>query len=293
MMDVATEINSTLPSASIKLMANIDLTGYDWVPFGDENTASRLYTGTVFGNEKSILNLKGTKIGGSEATGLIAFVGNGARIEKLNLDVHLSGRNEIGGVIGSFEGVSCATVNDNPVITISEVHVTGDIKSTKRAGGLVSVVQPKEGTSAKGTLTLNIDNCSFEGNISTTGYRAAGLIGSIGNGATVTVRESSFDGNVEANFSSNSRYTCGIVGFFGNGANVQLYVENVTISEDSTFTSVSGHKSGGIPSGKIIKDANGKALLWAQDGANEMTEVTIPSAKYKVIQGVVSTWVEE
>ena len=225
-------------SAHAKLMNNIDLnpnmeisedgtvTNGDkldrWTPIG--NSESTAYTGTFDGNGKTI---SGLYIYNSTADyqGLFGYVSGSGKIENLSVSGSVSGKIDVGGVVGDNSG------------TVENCYNTGNISGNSVGG----VVGDNRGT---------VENCYNTGNISGldsgTGNRVGGVVGWNDSGATV---ENCYNtGSV--NVSGNSSAVGGVVGC-NQGGSVQNCYNTGTVTGLDSGTSnyvggVVGWNSGNV-----------------------------------------------
>ena len=149
-------------SKYFKQMADIDLTGLDWVPLGATGVSTyALFRGTYDGNGKKIKNLYISAISPYKFRGLFSYMAN-ATIKNLfmenvnilcDLDTILprppwnSNTNSVhltGGLVGSIGGSSAAL--------IINCRVSGYISSVICGGGLVGSVEESGGVRIYGCL---------------------------------------------------------------------------------------------------------------------------------------------
>ena len=116
----------------IKLVADIQLGGFEWTPIGklgeDDEDNSRKFCGSFNGNGYKIEKLSITK--GDDYSGLFGICGTGAHIENLQIvDCHVMGKMIVGGLVGEL-------VNG----TVSECSVSGYvIASGECVGGIAGI----------------------------------------------------------------------------------------------------------------------------------------------------------
>jgi len=162
--------------------ANINLSSYEWLPIGYDNT--HVFTGNYDGNGFSIANISVSEVTGVERNNLGLFgYTYGAQIEKVRLASGNIGNSTkhnsyVGGVVGQAENS-----------TISNCINFTTIKSKSTVGGIVG----------KSTGQTNITGCQNYGN--TTGSTSvAGIVGS--DQGTLVIKNCYSKSSVSASFLS-------------------------------------------------------------------------------------------
>ena len=156
-------------SLNCTLIADIDMTGIDWMPVGiDVNR----YTGTFDGGGHTITGLT-VDLPNQKYVGLIGCLGSGGKVQNLTLaEVEINGHNTVGGVVGW---------NDSG--TVTGCYATGNVSGNYDVGGVV-------GWNDSGTVT----GCYATGNVS--GDRnVGGVAGWNYNGTVTACYWSVYDGN--------------------------------------------------------------------------------------------------
>lgn len=207
---------TSFAGARVKLVADIDLAGYNWIPIGNiENS----FSGSFDGQNHTIYNLKtDTTLNREYGFGLFGYVWyekpeENVYIRNINIkDAELSYGNEQGivaGVINCYAGVN---------FTLSNCNTTG-VLSGGTLGGIVGLLKC-------GRLgnDVTVKKCTSKADITTNGA-GGGIIGSLevtgrdwvdGDG-DVTVEECKFSGVT----SSTGRYgkVSGIISYIGHSNN--------------------------------------------------------------------------
>ena len=179
--------------ARIKLVADIDLAGYDWIPIG---SAERAFRGSFDGQDHTIYNLKtDTSLNKKLGFGLFGYVWYGkpeenVYIRNINIkDAELSYGNDQGivaGIINCYAGVN---------FTLSNCHTTGIISGGTLGGVVGRLICGRIGND------VTVKKCTSRADITTSGS-GGGIIGSLelsgqdyvdGDG-DVTVEECKFSG---------------------------------------------------------------------------------------------------
>lgn len=254
-------------SLNCTLNANLDLTGMDWTPIGDN---SNPYTGSFDGNGKTILGLTINQQTGY--VGLFGCIGAGGTVKNVTLEgVQITGSDYVGGIAGqNFSG------------TVSGCLVLGSVSGLDgRVGGVV-------GKNYNGILTA----CYATGNVSSGDYNVGGVVG--WSNAIITACYST--GNV-----SGSGMVGGVVGTNSQGSVTACY-HNTGI-----VTGTTGYRNGGVVGwnlsgtvtscywdnnqGQGIGDGTGEATKVTDDWAeavNKMNEALTNAGlklQYKFIDG--------
>ena len=192
---VAKLVNNGEAGINITLDKNIDLTGIDWMPIGNEKN---LYAGTFDGNNKTITGLTINQTSESNV-GLFASIDKGGTVKNLTLDkVNITADYNIGAVAGENRGTiencsvsgSVTDLSDNSYVggiagwnnsgIITDCHSSATVKGMCFAGGIA------------GQNNASITACYSTGSVTatknnTTGYSyAGGVVGLNNNGAILT-----------------------------------------------------------------------------------------------------------
>lgn len=237
------------PDRTFIIAANINLSGWEWVPIGDKN---KPFTGSIENNGNftiynlnvsgsyeyaglfgyaSSANIKGIKISDANISGdyVGAILGYGTGVKLNNCSVAnsaLSGKVATGGIVGRAivnSVISNCTVSGSMNITT----ISGSKSGTKYVGGIVG--EAYKSTSISNAY-VKMNGYSITLGSSTYGY-AGGIVGQTdGNITNVSVQA-----NISANNSDND-YAGGIVGY--TSANIS----NGVIKN----TSIKGYYAGGI-----------------------------------------------
>lgn len=231
------------------IAANIDLSGWDWVPIGtksspfrgsiENNGAYTIYNMNVDNNYEyaglfgyaSSANIKGIRISDSNVQGQYvgAVLGYGSGVKISNCVVSscsLYGSVATGGIVGraiSNSVISNCTVNGNMNIST----ISGSTSGTKYVGGIVG--------QAYRSSTISSCYVSMSGRSITLGSSTYGYAGGIAGQTDSAITNVSVQANITANSSDND-YAGGIVGY--TSANIT----NGVVKN----TSVKGYYAGGI-----------------------------------------------
>lgn len=245
------------------LIADLDLNvapyneGAGWEPIGTYvgtgDPANIPFTGSLDGNGHSIDGLfinRPTQ----DNTGLFGY-GNGANFADLTLQVNITGKAQVGGLVGRLESG-----------TISGVDVSGTVQGMyTEVGGLVgyiretaidqasAAVEVTAGTAHVGGLVGNVQNgssivyCHATGSVSSpTNYAVGGLAGTFWGS---TLEDSYAIGNI-----SGRDAVGGLAGYYGSGSIARCYATgSVTATPDGT--SQFGGLVGVAQSGATITDS--------------------------------------
>ncbi|QQE79989.1 cadherin-like beta sandwich domain-containing protein [Alicyclobacillus sp. SO9] len=170
---------STWLSRNYLLMSNIDLSGYNWVPFGSSSIS---FTGTFDGGGYTISHV--TINNKTFYTGFFGYILKAGTIENVGLtSVNVAGTGYVGGLVGESFG------------SITNAYVSGSVKSTGSnvpAGGLVGMnygsitnafaigsVRGGSASNAGGLVGDNessISNAYFTGSVSVGSGAKAGVV---------------------------------------------------------------------------------------------------------------------
>ena len=232
-------MGNNLDGKTIKLTADINMTGKTWTPFGfrTETGSTNHFTGTIDGQGHKIIGLSNGSYEGSQSQttytgitgddyGFIAYTEGDVVVKNItfeNVNINSSTAKTCGVVVGCTQGSD----KDKKIVTTSlileNIKVTGSVIAKDKVAGLVGYL--------KYVGSAKISNCTVDATISATAtntksYRAGGLIGYVSSAADVTVDKCSYKGNVTAN-TNNGDSWCGLLtsGFSGG---VNMKVRNCT-----------------------------------------------------------------
>ena len=168
-------------SINCTLTADIDLTGKEWTPIGDNDNR---YTGTFDGGNYTITGLTVNQEG-TNYVGLIGFIGSDGTVKNVKLEnVNITGSYYVGGVVGYNSG------------SVTACTASGSVSGSYYVGGVVG--------GNFGTVTA----CTSSGSVSGSIY-VGGVVGD--NYGTVTACTAS--GSVEGRSNVG-----GVVGYNSSGS---------------------------------------------------------------------------
>ena len=211
----------TFEDKTIRLTANLDLSGYEWTPIGtgsrsDNTITGYSFQGTFEGDNHTISGITINAESG-EGFGLFKFISTDTTIENLILSkVSITAYDSTGTLVGAMDGG-----------TISNVKVTdGKVTGNKGVGGIVGRV----------LMSGTIEYCTNAAEVTANGYNAGGIAGAAyyaNNGMTFTNCENT--GSIDS-------VTCagGIIGL----SSADLY--NCKNSGTISITKTGGTSIGGI-----------------------------------------------
>ena len=273
-------------SINCTLIADINLTGKEWTPIGDNDNR---YAGTFDGGDHTITGLTVTT--SDQYAGLFGRIGSGGTVKDVTLEeVKIESNNEIsavGGVAGySFGG------------KIENCSVSGSVSGSGIAGGVV-------GYQSGGFLT----GCSSSATVNA-GNAAGGVAGLTDSGATLTACYATDDVTLVSN-GTGTYYAGGVVGdninrstviacyawgsVTGSGSGT-IYVGGVTGTNEESTLQACYHAKGAVscPDGttggvtgrnyKFFNDPVITACYWGSNpdtgiGYNEGGSTTIETTK--------------
>ena len=253
----------TFEDKTIKLAANLDLSGYEWTPIGtgtrDDNTiAAKCFLGTFDGGNHTISGLT-INAGSGEGFGLFKFISTDTTIENLILSkVSITAYDSTGALVGAMDGG-----------TISKVKVTdGIVTGNKGVGGIIGRV----------LMSGTIENCTNAAEVTANGYNAGGIAGAAyyaNNGMTFTNCENT--GSIDSvtcaggiiGLSSADLYNCknsgtisitktggtsigGIVGEQKNDGSINNCENSGTVSNNAGTTTDGSTDKAGVGTGGIV-----------------------------------------
>ena len=206
---VNSAIGPSIDGTCFKLMNNIDLSGYDWNPIGDNSICGSMrcadFEGNFDGNGYVVQNLT-TNRGTNYYAGLFGVLVGNATIVNLGIvNCNVRGSCYVGGLAGYAYPRSGN-------ITISNCYATGNISGAYNVGGLV-------GNNYKGST---ISNCYATCNVRGGNDYVGGLVGS--NDGTISNCYAT--GNVRG-----YTYVGGLVGYSFGGA-----IRNCVTANDSVLS---------------------------------------------------------
>ncbi len=172
---------------AIQLADDIDLTGYDWTPIGEYS--GRPFRGSFDGAGYTVSNIT-MDSSADEYTGFFGYV-DSASIKDLTLEnVSLEGDYCVGGLVGFM------FIGGGEDVTISNVTVSGEIRSSSYASGIIGDMRSYSQAHEEGSLT--IENCTNNATIiaeNANGAKSAGIIGHI-HGINTTLTNCTNNGDI-------------------------------------------------------------------------------------------------
>lgn len=169
-------------AGSYHLVADIDLTGIDWVPIGDNSTKNNdsRFSGTFDGQGHVITGLEVAALNKGASTkysGLFGYVSGTANIRNLGLeDVYISNSSWT-----PYAGGLFANSGNSTDIAIDNCYTTGEIISTNGGyiGGIAGYIY---GTSSYLTNCFNSAKVAGSSNSSSKSICGGGIVGCLGCG---------------------------------------------------------------------------------------------------------------
>ncbi|GIP19483.1 hypothetical protein J40TS1_51250 [Paenibacillus montaniterrae] len=205
---------------NIRLTNDIDMTGYEWVPFGDEAVP---FSGVFDGRGHQI---KGLTIDG----GTLQFAGFFGRvtgtIQNLGVSVHVSGGTNLGGLVGYLHGGSIIQSYSQGTVIGGHSGYAG----LSVAGGLVGVAN------GNSTIIRSYSTASVTSGEASNQY-AGGLVGSKGAG---TIQDSYATGAVSHSGSNNYVFAGGLAGQLVYGTISNSYAAGNVMSAEHNSRSIIG-----------------------------------------------------
>ncbi len=202
---LAKNVNSgtTYEGYTIKLGANIDLSGHNWTPIGKDNNNS--FKGTFDGNNANY-TISNLTVNSGNYVGLFGSVGESGTVKNVTLkNVNITGSSEIGALVGWNGG------------TISGCTVSGKVTGTSNVGGIV-------GYQYGGTVSGNTVFSKVSGN-----NYVGGLVGTNTSGGTVSGNKYYTNQTKEVGLNSTN-----------NGVTNNTRYYSITVLEGVTFTFTGG-----------------------------------------------------
>ena len=251
LMAVAAEINGGKLNYSIKLAADIDMTGKNWIPLGTDNgdqnvdANDKVYEGSIDGGNFTIKNLTIQPGEGQEPLGEAALIGlatKGCVVKNLKIvGADIKGYSNVAAVIAvTRKGV-------DGLVTVENVHVRNTkIESTRDKYAYAAPIIGQAGT----TFT-KIENCTVWANV-LSAARASALIG----GESVTSNTDNTKLGITVNnvivtgsYTSSSSNAQGVGGFLGYHSTIPLTLTNC-VSIIEMFNT--GHKDSTLGSFSVM-----------------------------------------
>lgn len=219
-------VNGGETSAWAVLTSDIDMGSVNWVAEGVIGSTNA-YTGTFNGQGYAIYNLYTTSTGSATLRGLFGILGG--TVKNLRM-INYRSNNQAKTNGNSKTGAVCATLSGG---TIENVTVTGEIYN--RSDSTTAYLIIGGGIAGMATGTSSIINCSSSVDIDLTTGSAmlassslsnagiGGILGTAGDGASVTVTNCGYSGNINA---PNNTNVGGIVGFAKGTYGTVLTINN-------------------------------------------------------------------
>ena len=169
-------------SINCTLTADIDLTGKEWTPIGDNDNR---YTGTFDGGNYTIKGLTVNQEG-TNYVGLIGFIGSDGIVKNVKLEnVNITGSYYVGGVVGYNSGSVTACTSSGSVSgsyyvggvvggnfgTVTACTSSGSVSGSIYVGG---VVGDNYGTVTACTASGSVEGSSNVGGV--VGYNSSGSV---------------------------------------------------------------------------------------------------------------------
>lgn len=224
---LADAVEAAEPGDEITLLADIDLTGKDWTPFGA--TPETAFQGTIDGNSKIITGLSGgTDKAGKVPFGLIAYATGNVTVKDLYMDnVNINSGEYASAVMGLYIG---AQGDDKATYAVNfeNITVSGAIVGTDKPAAILGCTYSSSYTGSNKNITFNFTNCTNNASISGTG-RVGGIAGAIsgqfakdlgGNEIKITFDKCTNTGVISS--TSTTYKTGGIVGWMGSYGNYEF-----------------------------------------------------------------------
>ena len=197
--------NGTINATSIKLMADIDLSGEEWTPIGLDD--KHPFDGIFDGGGHIIKNLNVNHLS-TDYQGLFGYATNATIYNMHLLNPKVAGQDYVGSVVGY--AVNSSHITD--VLVTSNASSGNDytVKANSGSGGGI-VGYAKNAT---------IERCMFRGQVKCSGW-TGGIVGNVFNNVTITdCAASNYLQNLDATADASDTPVGGIVG--GAGA-VNVY----------------------------------------------------------------------
>lgn len=184
---------NTLSGKTVKLAADLDMTGIDYVPAGNTIAAypSRTFAGVFDGQGHTISNLSvASHTGEYSAAGLFGTITGTVKNVKL-ANVNITSDHYAGGVVGyisnnTSSSVQNCSVEGGSIKSTAHLKDDGSYDDGDKVGGIVGYI----------TAVDNIDVCSVK-NLTITAYRDLGaIVGCVGGSGTGKVTNCTVGDNV-------------------------------------------------------------------------------------------------
>ena len=204
-----------------KMMNDISLAGYAWVPIG--NDVAYGFQGTFNGNNKTI---SGLSCSGYTDSGLFGTLGGGSRI----LNLTISGCN----VSGNYRAGSLAGLIDTDVLPVSIIncHSSGTITSIDIAGGLIGMAN-NPNASNSGCI-IKIKYCSSSATVGGTSL-SGGIIGQVEGYSSYPIVIRTFITNC---------YTSGLVNGGGGSGGIVGFMTHCNVENCYSRSTISAPEGG-------------------------------------------------
>ena len=260
----ASNSGASLEGMTLKLTADIDLSGKIWVPFG-LSEANAFNGCTLFDGQNH--TIKGLKTDGTTSittdqsaggttiapSGLIGYLKGDIEFKNLTVDVNIS--NTENGGIGAYIGA----ITNNANVKFENCNAKGSITGTDKLGGFIGSTYKSEGTNRVNNITMlnctNYVNVTSVGNVKSS--RIGGFIGTFncGKGIFTDCKNEGFIKN-GATISGDSR-DCVAGGFAGKmNVDIDLTVTDFVNNGNMSCTAYSSNVHKWIAGGNNLP-ANG------------------------------------
>ena len=202
---------TTYEGYTISLMADINLSDYDWVPIGYFDETSRSFKGTFDGQNHSITGLKNVTKLTHRGVGLFGQVYAPAVIKNLSVSGTIkSNQMYTGGIVG------------HGYAHIINCSFSGDVSGVMQVGGIC------------GSGGFTITDCTYTGNVSGNCW-VGGITGNCQDGGAYT--NCTVNGNITALYVGNISGGVGTgVGYAGAGGIAGLVIYKNQVFDNCTFT---------------------------------------------------------
>ena len=279
----ASNSGASLEGMTLKLTADIDLSGKIWVPFG-LSEANAFNGCTLFdGQNHTIKGLKtdGTisittyqSAGGTTIapSGLIGYLKGDIEFKDLTVDVNIS--NTKNGGIGAYIGA----ITNNANVKFENCNAKGSITGTDKLGGFIGSTYIKENQNSKYADNITMIKCTNYVSVTSVGTvtssRIGGFIGTLyfeGNGIFTDCKNGGTIKN-DAKLSGDAIKDC-VAGGFAGKMNLDIHLtvtgfeNNGTISCTAYSSNVRDGIAGGnhLENGTVNATFNGKHMKADKD----------------------------
>lgn len=227
-------------SINCTLTADIDLTGKEWTPIGNNiNYVYTGYTGTFDGQGHTISGL--TINQARKAVGFLGCIDKGGTVKNVNLkDVNISGKEEVGGIAGSNLG------------TITGCSVEGgSITANVNTGGIVG----------RSLSYVNESHSYIIGCSSSASVQGESGVGGVSGGTESAIITACYSiGNVVATRTSYAANAGGIVGNSTRSTITACYHASGTITGQGNIGGAIGQNTGGVLTACYWSDYEGNGI---------------------------------